>query len=230
MSHSDRLFLISDIHGCFDELEELLQISGAHKHLDKCVALGDMINKGPRSAAVIKWAMKNKVTCLMGNHELRFLDYVDNPKKRDRKHKGFDKIIERLDDKLPKAIEWMRSLPLYIEMDDLILVHAWVEPDLPISKQKPEVLTNIRTWDHEGGNFKNPVGTPWHHFYTGKKPIVYGHFARQGYLENKNTICIDTGCCYGKQLTGMWWPSRKLFQVKAREEYCPIPKFKPGKL
>lgn len=78
------------------------------------------------------------------------------------------------------------NLPHLIERTDFIVVHGGIHPDFGMDTP-PEISTLIRR--HEG--------RPWYEYYTGTKPIIYGHWAVDGLRIRANTIGIDTGCCFG---------------------------------
>ena len=69
-----RLIAIGDIHGCYREFEDLLEKLELEKH-DRVILLGDLVNRGPDSAKVIALARKHARLALLGNHELRLLNY-----------------------------------------------------------------------------------------------------------------------------------------------------------
>lgn len=73
-------YVISDIHGCFDEFCHVLARSGFAAN-DRLFILGDAIDRGPQSVSVIKWLLNapSNVTYMLGNHELMMLEDVDDP-------------------------------------------------------------------------------------------------------------------------------------------------------
>src|SRR5271170_3681817 len=69
-----RTIVIGDVHGCYDELQDLLHELKVRPD-DRLISVGDLICKGPDSARVVAWAMaQTNLDCVMGNHELRFLN------------------------------------------------------------------------------------------------------------------------------------------------------------
>ena len=68
---SGRTIVIGDVHGCYQELQDLLRAVKATPY-DRLISVGDLISKGPDSRAVVEWAMKTRnLECVLGNHELR---------------------------------------------------------------------------------------------------------------------------------------------------------------
>ena len=77
-----KIFAIGDVHGCADELVELL----GNLPLDDqslVVFLGDLVDRGPKSKEVIDHILKLKEMCqvvaISGNHEAMFLSFLDHP-------------------------------------------------------------------------------------------------------------------------------------------------------
>src|SRR4029450_9627636 len=68
-----------------------------------------------------------------------------------------------------------------------------------------------------------PVRYPWARDYRGSAAVVYGHTPTPKPEWINNTICLDTGCVFGGELTALRWPSRDLVSVPAlREWYAPV--------
>lgn len=64
-----RMFVVGDIHGCFDELMAALDAVGFDKAEDRLFALGDLVDRGPRSADVVRLLREPWFKSIMGNHE-----------------------------------------------------------------------------------------------------------------------------------------------------------------
>src|SRR5688572_26939239 len=69
-----RIIAVGDIHGCASEFEDLLHKLTLSRH-DRLILLGDLVNRGPDSARVIALARENAHRALLGNHELRLLNF-----------------------------------------------------------------------------------------------------------------------------------------------------------
>ena len=68
----ERVMIIGDVHGCFVELQEMLQ-NDYRRHSDTLIFVGDLVNKGPMSVEVVQF-VRNEVEhhgalCVRGNHE-----------------------------------------------------------------------------------------------------------------------------------------------------------------
>ncbi|HNL01940.1 MAG TPA: metallophosphoesterase, partial [Leptospiraceae bacterium] len=62
-----RTIFIGDVHGCVDELKEMIGILGPTRE-DRIILLGDLINRGPDSPGVVRFVFENGFESLMGNH------------------------------------------------------------------------------------------------------------------------------------------------------------------
>ena len=121
------ILLIGDVQGCDDALGRLLSAwdwSPSRGHL---VMLGDLVNRGPSSLAVLKRlrALEGSATCLLGNHDLHLLVCSRGLRKA---HKGdtFDDVLR--DDGRQGWLDWLRTRPLAAEVAGWLCVHAGVPP------------------------------------------------------------------------------------------------------
>ena len=199
-----RTIAIGDIHGCFDELEELMNHLRSNNIYDpkndKLVFLGDYIDRGDKSREVIKYIRNLQkenpnVIALMGNHEDMAIDYFNGNKLSCWIYNGYNHTLKSYEghmDELNDDIKWMKKLPLYHEDDDFIYVHAGIN----LYKSMKNQSRNTLLWTREM------------FIYSVKeynKRIIFGHTPEIGkpyYTPTKN-ICIDSGCCFGGALTAL---------------------------
>lgn len=117
-------YLVGDIQGCFESLQALLAEVG-FGDADRLWCVGDLVNRGPDSLAVLRFArdLGDRFACVLGNHDLHFLAmvYGGHP------HRATDTMESLLaaPDCLELA-EWLRRLPLLIEARDRVVVHAGI--------------------------------------------------------------------------------------------------------
>ena len=230
MPISQKTFIIGDIHGCYKEFLELLKKGAYHPKTHRLILTGDMINRGPDSLKVLEWVKKHQVEVVRGNHEQLFINQNFLPPVLTKLAKDMGKNLE-------KWLIWLKKLPFYIEEKDFLVVHAGLVPQQDPKDSDPHLLMHIRTWPVKKQShpplsppanipdFVQPAPTrkqdflPWHDFYTKKKLVVYGHWAKQGLSLKKNSIGLDTGCVYGGQLSGLLLPERKIIQTPAHKNY-----------
>ena len=199
--HYEKIFVIGDIHGCLDMLNRLMDKIPWRPDKDLLVFLGDYIDRGEASKAVVDYMIALKrcfpnVDCLLGNHDAMFLDYLN---KRDIDQYllncggstlmcyGITKPGNEGNKVPPDHIEFFSSLKPYIEAEDYYFVHAGFRPRVEIEKQSLQDMLWIRE------PFINS------HFDFGKK-IIFGHTPLQEPLVMKNKIGIDTSAVYGKTI------------------------------
>lgn len=227
-----RTIFVGDVHGCLVELNELLEKLSYDPKQDRVILLGDLIDRGPDSVAVVAKAREMKLECLMGNHEHKFIKWfrsqgtrVDFYDKRD--------YYGRLSD---QDIGYIHDMQLYIELDDIIAVHAGLKPGISISNQTKDDLMYLRYTDSDRKFISlkkiNKLGKEatgakfWTEFWSGPKSVVYGHNVHSyedPLIEETapGVFCygIDTGCCFGGRLTALIWETREIVQVQAKRAY-----------
>jgi len=205
----DSTLIVGDIHGCFDELMMLLKQADYSPSKHQLIFIGDLINKGPYSLKTLKFACENKIQCVIGNHELKFIRFIEKslhlPPKLEQLKKDMGKDLN-------KWLEYIKNWPTFIETENFLVVHAGVVPEEHPSQSSVDQLVHIRHWEN-GQMCSQDTGRPWHEYYKSKKLVIYGHWARQGVLQKSNSLCLDSGCVYGRQLTGVLLPSKTLVQV-----------------
>ncbi len=197
----------------------LLERAGASLSRHRIILVGDLINKGPFSLDVLKWTRDQGVECVVGNHELRFLK---NAKDGLRLTEPLKELKKQMGSDLSLWLGWIDALPAYIETQDFFVVHGGFHPKLSPTQTSRDILASIRTWNGKDDVLYQQGDPPWYQYYEGKKPVFYGHWALQGLHFEKNTYGLDTGCVYGRKLSGIWTHSKDVVQTPALEAYCSI--------
>lgn len=215
-----RTLVIGDVHGCLSELNQLLAKFNYTPAQDRLIFVGDLINKGPDSLGVLERVQSLGAQVILGNHEWAFLEYL---KWRNYPSPHFANLEARMGAQLEVWIKWLEALPLYLEFPDFLVVHAGLAPGQHPSQTETRILTTIRTWDSVGTDLHDPKNPAWFEFYHDPKPVIFGHWAQRDLVIRDNAIGLDTGCVYGKLLTGVVLPSRQLIQVPAQRVY-EVPK------
>lgn len=219
-----RHVILGDIHGCYRELQGLLQKVRYTPQEDHLYSVGDLINKGPYSLEVLLWAMDHpNLTVVQGNHERSFLKYL---KQEDeglgREHPYFYPLSKGLGARREAAINYLKSLPLFYDGPEFLLVHAGLAPGTPLEGQSPRILTTIRTWDGLGEDLADLSNPPWFDLYQGHKLVIFGHWASRGLVFEDRVVGLDTGCVYGGALSALVLPGRKVFSYQAHREYQKV--------
>lgn len=216
---SGRLIAVGDIHGCHKEFEDLLDKLDLQKD-DRLILLGDLINRGPDSGRVVELAREHATASLLGNHELRHLNYRRTDDPSHLKKDDYATIGQLRG----KDWDYLESMKLTYEDQELgvVLVHAGFLPDRPWQKQPARIVTRIQVVGKDGEPHKRsemPDAPHWSTLWEGPPFVVYGHTPREDVARTKWTLGIDTACVLGGSLTAYVLPGKRIVQVKARERY-----------
>jgi bis(5'-nucleosyl)-tetraphosphatase (symmetrical) len=121
------LYLVGDLQGCSDAFERLLALVGFSPSRDRLVVLGDLVNRGPASLAVLRRlrALGDAATCLLGNHDLHLLAVAHGARQL---HRGdtFGDVLA--DSDVAAHLEWLRRQPLACQAGGWLCVHAGLVP------------------------------------------------------------------------------------------------------
>ena len=211
-----RTIVVGDIHGCADELGDLLALVrfGAD---DRLVAVGDLVAKGPKSREVLDlFAGDARFSSVLGNHDRAILRrwLGEKGKLKDSQKKCY-KELKRSDD-AEKYFSYLRSLPLVIDLGTHLVVHAGVRPDVPLASQSEDDLVELRTL---GGKRESRKGVPWYEVYDGGPVVLFGHWPSAAPRRGPRAIGLDTGCVYGYELTAYCVETGEFVSVPARRAY-----------
>lgn len=232
MENKLRTIVIGDVHGCIDEFNELIKLLSYNKKNDRLILLGDLLDRGPDSVAVIKKAREMDLECILGNHEAKYLKWF-NSSASGKNIRGKQEYYNNLS---VEDSNYIFHMPLSLKIDNTILVHAGVRSDIPLEKQTKDDLCYMRYSDINkkfislkkiwrdgieatGAHF-------WSEFWTGPESIIYGHHVHSlisPLIEEvqPNVFCygIDTGCCFGGRLSAIILETKEIIQVQAKQIY-----------
>ncbi|MGB3204276.1 MAG: metallophosphoesterase family protein [Crinalium sp.] len=217
-SKSPRRIVIGDVHGHYDGLMTLLEAVAPNSE-DQVYFVGDLIDRGPHSAHVVEFVKKSPYHCLLGNHEQMLLDVFPDGEINGEALQGWlysgghATVNSYGDDGVdPEHIEWIRGLPTHLDLGDIWLVHAGVDPKRPIEKQSSNEFCWIREEFH---SIRQP--------YFMNKLIITGHTitftlpgVSPGQLAMGNGwLDIDTGAYHQKSgwLTALDITNEVVYQV-----------------
>jgi protein phosphatase len=230
--------IIGDVHGCFDELAELLAALGyrvaadgstaAHPDGRTAVFVGDLVDRGPATPAVLRLVMGMTADgtglSVAGNHEAKLVRALRG---RDvRVTHGLAESLEQLaaepDGFADKAAAFCDQLLGHVVLDDgrLVVAHAGL-PESMHGRASAAVRSFALYGDTTGetDEFGLPVRYPWARDYRGRALVAYGHTPVPDAEWVNGTICLDTGCVFGGKLTALRYPEREIVSVPARREY-----------
>ena len=123
-------YVIGDVHGCLGTLEALFARLPFDAATDRLWMVGDLVNRGPDSAGVLRWArgkereLGERFVAVLGNHDIHLLARVDgtDPRSRDT----LDGVLAAPD--RSELIDWLYGRPLLHRDGDVVLVHAGLLP------------------------------------------------------------------------------------------------------
>jgi hypothetical protein len=216
-----RTLLIGDVHGCLAELEALLAAADL-RPTDRVVLVGDLVAKGPDSRGVVQLARERGFLAVRGNHDAAVLrvrhgEAGGKPPKEEHR---------RVAASLAEA-DWafLEALPLTLALPEhgARAVHAGLVPGVPLEAQRPEDVVSMRSITPEGkASRRIGDGRPWAEVWQGPEHLVFGHDAVRGLQQHPFATGLDTGCVYGKALTGLLLPEWRLLSVPARRAYVEL--------
>jgi bis(5'-nucleosyl)-tetraphosphatase (symmetrical) len=121
------LYLIGDVQGCDAALGRLLSKIDFSPSRDTLFVLGDLVNRGPESGAVLRRLMAcgDSARCLLGNHDLSLLA-VAHGRRAPHRNDTMDKVLLAAD--RGEMIEWLRWQRMAIRAHGLLMVHGGVLP------------------------------------------------------------------------------------------------------
>lgn len=232
--------IIGDIHGCYDELTELLETLGYklanhpaepkvhHPEGRRAVFLGDLVDRGPRSPDVLRLVMSmvrdNTALCVPGNHDVKLLKKLQG--RSVKATHGLERTLEQLEsetEEFKKQIaDFIDGLVSHYILDDgnLAVAHAGLKQSY--QGRGSGVVRDFCLFGETTGetdSYGLPVRYNWAAEYRGKAMVVYGHTPTTVPEWENRTLCIDTGCVFGGSLTALRYPERELVDVKARKVY-----------
>jgi protein phosphatase len=238
--------IIGDVHGCLDELVELLtqlgysvekesSAEGSHEYSvkppegRKAVFLGDLVDRGPKIPDVLRLVMSmvqaRTALCVPGNHDIKLMRKLRG--KDVQITHGLADSLQQLDKESPEfraqVSDFLDELVSHYVLDEgkLVVAHAGMKEEMQgrgSGKVRDFALYGETTGETD--EFGLPVRYNWAAEYRGKAMVVYGHTPVPQPDWLNRTINIDTGCVFGGNLTALRYPERELVSVAARATYA----------
>jgi len=229
--------IIGDVHGCFDELMELLRKLGYEVEGTrvtppegrKLVFLGDLVDRGPKIPEVLELVMgmveAKTALCVPGNHDIK-LERALQGRKVQRTY-GLVESLAQLEDRdgdfCKRVRAFIDSLVSHYVLDEgrLVVAHAGMKEDM--AGRASGAVRQFAIYGDttgESDEFGLPVRQDWAAGYRGESAVVYGHTPTPRAEWLNETINIDTGCVFGGALTALRYPERELVAVPAAQVYC----------
>lgn len=245
---------VGDVHGCLDEMNQLLSDVDYRAGRDRLVFLGDLVDRGPLSVETVRrvrsLTMSAAVYCVQGNHEEKHVRFQRHQQKLaatgkpNPMHFSDSRAAEHAQF-TPEEHVWLNELPVFLRFSTgaqvWLATHAGVPTDRPLEEQDPKALVRTRYVDKDSGKYatdKTPFtqpanSVPWYEKWAGPEHVVYGHHVHslESPLVTGDTAkCfgVDTGCVFGGRLTALVvdhaTEAHEFVQVQARKVYHHNPR------
>ncbi|RMG15782.1 MAG: polynucleotide kinase-phosphatase [Planctomycetota bacterium] len=233
--------IIGDVHGCYDELAELLgrlgyELSGTPQAPEvrppagrRVVFLGDLVDRGPGVVPVLRLVLHmvraGSALCLPGNHEVKLARAL-----RGRRVKVAHGLAESLEQLAAEPEAFRREVAEFIDglvshyvLDEgrLVVAHAGLREDL--QGRASGAVRSFCLYGETSGEVDEyglPVRHDWAARYRGSAQVVYGHTPVPEARWVNRTLCLDTGCVFGGALSALRYPEGEIVSVPARRVYC----------
>ncbi len=218
-----RTWVIGDVHGCANELADLLRACGVDDR-DRVVFVGDLVGKGPFSDKVVQIARDLGADAVMGNHDVRCVQWWRN-QQRGIKAEPEPAHAHACHSLTDEDWQWLSRRPFVLPLprEHAIVVHAGLVPGIPLDEQDPKHMSTMRSLRDDGSPSKRiEDGIPWASAWPGPELVIFGHDAVRGLQQYPHALGLDTGCVYGGALTACALPSRRLISVPAQRDWCPV--------
>jgi polynucleotide kinase-phosphatase len=236
--------VIGDIHGCRSELETLLTELGYELVRDSdgravdalppesrpgqarrtAVFVGDLVDRGPDTPGVLRLVMgmveAGHALCVPGNHENKLVRALSG-RKVQLKH-GIAESLEQLagesEEFRSRVVEFCRGLVSHYVLDGgrLVVAHAGLKEEYQgRASGRVRSFAMYGETTGETDEYGLPVRYPWAEEYRGSAMVLYGHTPTVEPEWVNNTLCLDTGCVFGGELTALRYPEREIVSVPA---------------
>jgi predicted phosphodiesterase len=222
---SGRLIFVGDIHGCYDELVELLSRLSPSA-ADTVVSVGDVVTKGPAADRCLDLWRERGFLAVKGNNEIKVLS-------RARPVLRFfarDRVVRRGD-----LLRYIESWPIVLDFPSIGIaaVHGGFLPQMRVTAEEVErakdEIVELRWIRRKNGEWKaipkdkrKSGDVLWSEKWKGERFVVYGHTPLREPKFDARALGLDTGCVYGGTLTaavfagGEW----SIESVKAKRKYA----------
>ncbi len=202
---NERIIVVGDVHGCIQTLRRLLESVCNISQDVKLIFIGDLIDKGPDSKAVLDYVLELKnnnysIIYIRGNHEQMFINSLDNAKSmKEWFRNGGQNTLDSFDAYHPgfiddKYIDLIVGSQFYYQTDKYLFTHA----GLNFNIEKP--LTDTAKMLSSRSDFCDREKIGFRKIVVGHTPVTLEKIKES---LTKDLIRIDGGCVYHKQVQGL---------------------------
>ena len=228
---SEQIYIIGDVHGCFNTLLELIK-QFPNKERSKICFVGDVVDRGLFSCDVVELIIQNGYKMVMGNHERRLLnnqlEFLNNKVPFDRSwffgnggEATYRSYFGQSMKFKQRHIDFLEQRPVYLEFKDYKTQNG---EHLVVSHSAVGNMWELRNDKYASEEFKR-------HLLSGRGDEmqvsgifnVYGHTPVREVKFYKNSADIDTGCVFNEvgfdKLSALEFPSMKIYTQKNVENF-----------
>ena len=215
-----RYLIVGDVHGCSDELLELLQKVDFDPDDDVLISVGDIIDRGPRIKDTVTYLRSlPRFHMVLGNHEDKFRRYLHGSDVK--LNGGLQETIDSFDDTFPDDLrDWLDALPRIIKTPSGFVVHAGFDPEMTPEEQRPQDCIYMRYY---GGRtyFDEINGQLWYELWPKDQPrVFFGHIPTDDGPFEDHVVSLDGGCVFGGELRLFDSRDQQIHTVQARDAYA----------
>lgn len=205
-----RDFLVGDIHGCFEPVEQLLAAVGFNSDADRLISVGDLVDRGPDSDQALDWLARPWFHSVMGNHEMLVMSHALGDRHEAGLHvmNGGAWFVMLDGEAKAEYAEAFARLPLALEVPTAAGPIGVVHADVPDGMAWQDLVAQLEagdlrsgmclTWSREriqeAAEGRQPGDVP------GIRRVYVGHTPQKVPLDVGNVSFIDTGACFGGQM------------------------------
>ena len=228
---SEQIYIIGDVHGCFNTLLELIK-QFPKKEKSQICFVGDVIDRGLFSCDVVELIMQNDYKMVMGNHERRLLnnkfEFLNNKVPFDRSwffgnggEATYRSYLGQSTEFKQRHVDFLESRPVYLEFKDYKTHNG---EHLVVSHSAVGNMWELRNDKYASEEFRR-------HLLSGRGDElqvsgifnVYGHTPVREVKFYKNSADIDTGCVFNEvgydKLSALEFPSMKIYTQRNVENF-----------
>ena len=228
---SEQIYIIGDVHGCFNTLLELIK-QFPNKEKSQICFVGDVVDRGLFSCDVVELIIQNGYKMVMGNHERRLLsnkfEFLNNKVPFDRSwffgnggEATYRSYLGQSVEFKQRHVDFLETRPVYLEFKDYKTQNG---EHLVVSHSAVGNMWELRNDKYASEEFKR-------HLLSGRGDEmqvegifnVYGHTPVREVKFYKNSADIDTGCVFNEvgfdKLSALEFPSMKIYTQRNVESF-----------
>ena len=228
---SEQIYIIGDVHGCFNTLLELIK-QFPKKEKSQICFVGDVVDRGLFSCDVVELIIQNGYDMVMGNHERRLLnnqlEFLNNKVPLDRSwffgnggEATYRSYFGQSMKFKQRHVDFLGSRPVYLEFKEYKNQNG---EHLVVSHSAVGNMWELRNDKYASEEFKR-------HLLSGRGDEmqvsgifnVYGHTPVREVKFYKNSADIDTGCVFNEvgydKLSALEFPSMKIYTQRNVENF-----------